>query len=71
MTLQSWLGRLAAIFCRRRVETELNTEIETHLALATDEYLRRGMSPEEARGAALRSFGAAEAVKDALRDGRS
>lgn len=71
MTTQSWFRRIAAVFRKSRVEADLNAEIEAHLALATDEYLQQGMSPDEARLAARRSFGAAEAVKDTLRDRRS
>lgn len=71
MTTQSWLRRIAAVFRKSKVEADLTAEIEAHLALATDEYLRQGMSPEEAGLAARRSFGAAETVKDTLRDRRS
>src|SRR5215213_6364787 len=42
---------------RRRAEAELEEEIRTHLELETEQNIESGMSPEEARRAALRAFG--------------
>ena len=42
---------------RRDLEDELDEELRTHIELRTEEYLARGMSPEEARAAAERRFG--------------
>src|SRR5437764_13096042 len=44
-------------FNRRRAEVELEEEIRTHLELETEQNLEAGMSPEEARHAAMRTFG--------------
>ena len=44
--------RFYLLFANSKVESELATEIGTHLALLEEEYLRRGMTPEEARRAA-------------------
>ena len=44
-------------FGRRRRDRELTEEIDTHLALAEEEYRRRGMSDDDARDAARRAFG--------------
>ncbi len=52
---------------RRRMEEELDRDIEEHLALETDENIARGMSPEEARYAALRKFGNITRVKEDTR----
>lgn len=41
----------------RDIERELDEEIETHIALRTEELIRRGVPPEEARAAAARRFG--------------
>ena len=49
-------------------EARLREEIETHIELATQAYVRRGMSPDEARRAARLDFGAAEHFKDEARD---
>jgi putative ABC transport system permease protein len=40
-----------------RRERELRAEIDAHLAEAAAEYVRQGMTPEEARYAARRRFG--------------
>ena len=40
-----------------RRDLELQDEIDTHLALAEEEYRRAGMSDDEARDAARRAFG--------------
>jgi len=48
--------RLLAIVRRRRHDDELSREIEAHLALAEDEYRRRGMSADNARRAARRAL---------------
>jgi putative ABC transport system permease protein len=42
---------------RGRAEAELEEEIRTHLELETEQNIESGMSPEEARYAALRAFG--------------
>jgi len=50
------------------MERELAAEIETHLELAAEEHVRRGMSREDAIREARRSFGAVEPMKDEYRD---
>lgn len=62
--------RLLEPLLRRKRERELAEEIEAHLTLLTEEYLRRGFPPEEARTAARRDFGGVEQMKEAHRDQR-
>ena len=50
--LRRILVRLYLLFVNSRVEAELAREIEAHLALLEDEYLRQGMTPADARRAA-------------------
>jgi hypothetical protein len=45
-------------------------ELEAHMGMLTDDYIRRGISPEEARRAAALQFGGIECVKDSVRDQR-
>ena len=54
-----------------RTERDLAREVASHLALLEDEYVRRGLSPEEARRAAERSFAGVEQAKELYRDARS
>ena len=52
---------------RRRMEEELERDIADHIAMETDDNIARGMSPEEARRAALRKFGNVARVKEDTR----
>jgi len=61
---------LRALLRRGRVESELDRELRLHLELETEENIRRGMPPGEARRRALVSFGGVEQTKEAVRDER-
>jgi predicted permease len=67
-TLRRFLRRLYALTSAERDEERLHAEIEQHLALQTEENLRAGMSPIEARRQAILKFGPVEAVKESYRD---
>jgi predicted permease len=62
--------RVAGLFLRRRREQELASEIDNHIAWQTEDYIRAGMSPEEARRASLVKFGGLESIKEEYRDQR-
>jgi predicted permease len=62
--------RLRALFFKPRLEEELEAEVRFHLEREIEENIARGMRPEEARFAALRSFGGVERVKEESRDER-
>jgi macrolide transport system ATP-binding/permease protein len=62
--------RLRATFRRRRLEHDLDEELRSHLEMATEINLNKGMSPEDARCEALRSFGGIEQTKELYRDRR-
>jgi hypothetical protein len=49
---------------------ELDAEFRFHLDLLAENYMRRGMVPEEARYAARREFGGVEQTKELYRDQR-
>ncbi len=49
--------RLRSLFGRSAQERELTDELRFHIDMKTDENIATGMSPDEARQAALRSFG--------------
>ena len=54
------------MFWRRR--SRLDEEVEAHLAEEIADNLARGMDPEAARAAALRTFGNVEAAKETVRE---
>jgi putative ABC transport system permease protein len=69
--LRIFFSKLLAIFGNKRRDAELETELQSHIALLTEENLRKGMSLEEARHAAYREFGGIEQTKELYRDQRS
>jgi predicted permease len=69
--LRRLFAKLNNFFHRRRADQELDREIASHLALLEDEFLRRGLTPEDARLAARRAYGGVEQAKELHRDERS
>src|SRR3989475_11786208 len=67
---RTFLQRLVALFCRRQLEHDLDEELRSHLRMAVELNLRKGMSAEDARREALRSFGGVEQTKENYRDQR-
>ena len=63
--------RLFAAFRSRPLDDDLRDEIASHLAEAADEYVRQGMTPEDARLAARRSFGGVTQAEQVHREVRS
>ena len=66
MTFAEWVYtlplRLRSLFLRQRVDRELKDELRDHLDQQINENLAKGMSPEEARFAALRAMGVTQTV---------
>ena len=62
--------RLRSLFRRAQVEKELRAEFQYHLDRQTERNEAGGMSPDDARLAALRSLGGLEQRKDECRDRR-
>jgi len=58
------------LFANSKVEAELAREINAHLTLLEDDYLRQGMTPEDARRAARLAYGGVEQAKQLHRDER-
>jgi putative ABC transport system permease protein len=71
ISLRMWCSRVRALFFRKRLERDLDDELRAHVDLLAEENCRRGMSPEQARQAALREFGGVEQTKEAYREQRS
>jgi putative ABC transport system permease protein len=68
--LRRWLSRLGELGRGRAVDAELSDEVQSHIDHLTDEYVRRGLTRDNARRAALRDFGAVEGAKESVRDAR-
>ena len=65
--LRIWWSRCVAFLGPKKLDEELDEELLEHIDLATDENLRRGMSPQDARRAALLKFGGVAQIKESYR----
>ena len=61
--LRQLLNRLRSSFPSTSQDRELDAEMASHLELATEENMKRGMPREEARRHALVKFGGMEQAK--------
>jgi predicted permease len=59
--------RLRSLFRRKAVENELDEEVQFHLERQAEMQMSKGVSPEEARYAALRALGNTTLVKEDVR----
>ena len=64
--LQAGVSRLTFAFARRRLDDDTRREIDTHLDLLTDRYVRQGLSRDQAWLAARRQFGSVTLVREEL-----
>ncbi len=55
--LKILIARLRALFRRESVLQDIEEELRAHIELATEENLKRGLPPDKAQAAALKSFG--------------
>ncbi len=69
-SLRRFLHRLRALFSKRPLDQEFDTEIASHLELAIEENIQTGLSPEEARRQAMLRFGGIEQAKEQHRETR-
>src|SRR5262245_44233814 len=51
------MARLRALFRRESVLRDIEEELRVHVEMETETNIKRGMSPDEARARALKSFG--------------
>lgn len=74
MRLEHWFYtvplRLRSLFRRPEVERELDEELQYHLQQKTEQYVAEGLTPTEARGAALRAMDGLAQRKEECRDMR-
>lgn len=71
----SWKARVTGwkrqLFGRAGLENELDAELQAYVDLLTEDYIRSGMTLEEARRAAGRDVASKAAVKEQCRDVRA
>src|ERR1700733_3007121 len=69
-SIRAGATRIAALLRKRRLDTQLDAELHLHLEMLVEENIRNGMTPEQARLAALRTFGGVDQTKEAYREQR-
>ena len=74
MRMEHWIYavplRLRSLFRRKRVEQDLDEELQYHLERKTEEYIAQGLTPEQSRRAALRTMDGLTQRKEECRDMR-
>ncbi len=60
-------NRVRAFFRKGAMDADLDAEMASHLEMAVEENLRRGMTPEEARRQAMVSFGGVQQAREKQR----
>src|SRR5262245_66393734 len=75
MRLEHWRYivplRLRSLLRREQVEQELDEELRYHVDRNIDEYIDKGLTPEEAQSAAMRGIRGIEQLKEECRETRS
>jgi len=70
-TASSFFHRLRSLFRKEQLDRDLSDELAAHLEMHIVDNVRVGMSPEEARRAALMQLGGMEQTKESMRERRS
>ena len=68
--IRSATGRLRAFFTGQRLDEELDAELAAHIDLAVEDYIERGMTPDQARRRAILAFGGIQQAREQQREAR-
>jgi putative ABC transport system permease protein len=63
-TLRSLASRFSALFRRRELHDRVDEELEFHIGMETEENIRQGIPPQDARAAARRKIGNSTLVRE-------
>lgn len=73
--MNSWalrlVSRVSGLFGQKKAESEFDCEMQIHLQLLTEKFVRQGMSPEDADSAARRQFGNTTLLRQRQRESRT
>jgi putative ABC transport system permease protein len=69
--VRAWMIRFADLFGAGKAEFDFASELQSHIGMHTEEGVRAGFTPEEARRRALIRIGGAEQIRQAHRDRRT
>jgi hypothetical protein len=70
-SLREVLNQIASLFRSEQLDREVKDEMASHLEMAVEENLRRGMSPDEARRQALVQLGGIQQTLERHRESRT
>ena len=68
--LREWCARIRAFFRTSDLDRDFEEELQSHVAMLTEDNVRRGMTPEQARRAALIRVGGAASLRERHREAR-
>ena len=68
VNLRSFASRIRSFFTLRRLDDDFAQELESHLAMLTEENIRQGMSPDEAKRAARLKLGGEASLRETHHD---
>ena len=60
--------RIGGLLVRRKIDRDFAQELDAHLGMLTDENIRRGMTPDEARRAARLRLGGVTQLRESHRE---
>ena len=69
--LNTAVSRIRGLFSGRAQDEDFDREVQAHLDIFTEENIRSGMTPDQARRAALLRFGGVTQIREHQRDNRS
>ena len=64
-------SRIRGLFSKRRLDADLDQELQSHIVMLTDEHIRRGMTPAEAKRQAHLKLGGMVQIEESQREHRS
>lgn len=68
--LKEWCARIRALFRTSALDRDFEEELQSHVAMLAEDNRRRGMTPTEARRAALIRLGGATSLQERHREAR-
>jgi predicted permease len=67
----TFVSKVRGLFGQRKTESEFDGEMQVHLQLLTEKFIRQGMHPEDADSAARRQFGNTTLLQQRQRETRT
>jgi predicted permease len=65
------MSKVRGLFRQRKADSEFDSEMQVHLQLLTEKFIRQGMAPEDADSAARRQFGNTTLLQQRQRETRT